>query len=602
MSSVSGTPGESRGRARLGTTMSPTPLRIRVVSEAHATTCWPSADAAAQVFLRHAERARHLEVGASLGYYWQHASSHVDRVRLEVCAASAGPVAVLVAEPADLPWSLSRRELEVLTCLACGMTNPQIAGHLHVARSTVSTHVEHILDKLGVSTRSGAVAAATAHGALLGPLPDEADNLGPLSSVLAEGTSGTRPLSERGAPRHPPTRSRPAPIRLGSLYPAPGNDGDARAMHDGALLAIEAINRAGGIHGRDVEHVVAAAASDEPGTIAAAVEELRSFDVNAVTTGPLVVDREREVLAELATLDVPVLHSMVSPGLSALRGTDNPRWRNVFQVCSSEDNYLLGFARTVARTVARTPGEIVSARSRGDRHGVAFVVRRPSLTPTFRRDIQRMASSLPMTPVACLDVQDGPREWAAAARTVADLRPAAVFVMTYTEDDFVAFMRQARHDGLDGLVYTTWTPTIPGLLARHADLLDGVYWATLIGLYDNPVTLRFREDFIRRFGRDPGLGSAAIHYDMVHLLRQAWALSGHPWNTAQVVRALRSEVFRGVAGSYFMGGPHRRGLVYPDDTGDLSMAHAHLVYQVRSGVHHLVEPQTLVAGLSPSSD
>lgn len=55
---------------------------------------------------------------------------------------------------------LTRREAEVLSRLALGETNGQIAGALGVSPGTVRTHVERILAKLGVQTRTAAARVA----------------------------------------------------------------------------------------------------------------------------------------------------------------------------------------------------------------------------------------------------------------------------------------------------------------------------------------------------------------------------------------------------------------------------------------------------------
>jgi len=55
---------------------------------------------------------------------------------------------------------LSERELEVLTLLASGRTNSEIAGDLFVAVGTVKSHVNNIYNKLEVRNRAEAVARA----------------------------------------------------------------------------------------------------------------------------------------------------------------------------------------------------------------------------------------------------------------------------------------------------------------------------------------------------------------------------------------------------------------------------------------------------------
>ncbi len=62
---------------------------------------------------------------------------------------------------APLPSApLSERELQILTCLTRGWSNPQIARQLTLSRRTIKFHVSNILSKLGASSRTEAVARA----------------------------------------------------------------------------------------------------------------------------------------------------------------------------------------------------------------------------------------------------------------------------------------------------------------------------------------------------------------------------------------------------------------------------------------------------------
>ena len=56
--------------------------------------------------------------------------------------------------------ALTRRELEVLRLLARGLGQKKIADQLVISPKTVGTHIEHILEKLGVRSRSQAIALA----------------------------------------------------------------------------------------------------------------------------------------------------------------------------------------------------------------------------------------------------------------------------------------------------------------------------------------------------------------------------------------------------------------------------------------------------------
>ena len=58
---------------------------------------------------------------------------------------------------------LSGRELEVLRLLARGQTMKLIAVELVIAEKTVDSHIQHIYNKIGVSTRAGATLFAMEH-------------------------------------------------------------------------------------------------------------------------------------------------------------------------------------------------------------------------------------------------------------------------------------------------------------------------------------------------------------------------------------------------------------------------------------------------------
>jgi DNA-binding NarL/FixJ family response regulator len=59
---------------------------------------------------------------------------------------------------------LTPRELEVLELLADGHSPQEISAGLFISAKTVSTHVEHIFTKLGVNSRSQAIALAYRDG------------------------------------------------------------------------------------------------------------------------------------------------------------------------------------------------------------------------------------------------------------------------------------------------------------------------------------------------------------------------------------------------------------------------------------------------------
>jgi len=59
---------------------------------------------------------------------------------------------------------LTEREIDVLRCVAGGNRNREIATLLSISEETVKVHVKHIMDKLGATDRTSAVAIAVRRG------------------------------------------------------------------------------------------------------------------------------------------------------------------------------------------------------------------------------------------------------------------------------------------------------------------------------------------------------------------------------------------------------------------------------------------------------
>jgi two-component system, NarL family, response regulator LiaR len=111
-----------------------------------------------------------IQAGA-IGYLFKNAT--VEELASAIRAAHAGlttlaPEATRVlirknTNPSSLGQNLTEREREVLRLLVTGRNNPEIAQDMNLSRSTVKTHVSHILEKLGASNRLEAVMLAIQH-------------------------------------------------------------------------------------------------------------------------------------------------------------------------------------------------------------------------------------------------------------------------------------------------------------------------------------------------------------------------------------------------------------------------------------------------------
>ncbi|MCT4354382.1 response regulator transcription factor [Streptomyces sp. Je 1-79] len=75
-------------------------------------------------------------------------------------ASPRGPVRSPGATDPSVLDALTPREREVLSALAQGLSNAEVAGRLDMAEATVKTHVSKVLGKLGVRSRAQAAVLA----------------------------------------------------------------------------------------------------------------------------------------------------------------------------------------------------------------------------------------------------------------------------------------------------------------------------------------------------------------------------------------------------------------------------------------------------------
>jgi DNA-binding NarL/FixJ family response regulator len=133
---------------------------------------WPVIEVVAVTsFLEEAKVRAALEAGAA-GYLLKDAQA--DEVAAAICAAAAGEchldpaaaklLAASLRAPRSAADTLTAREREVLTLIAEGKTNRQIARQLNVTERTARTHVSNILAKLQLTSRTQAALWAVQEG------------------------------------------------------------------------------------------------------------------------------------------------------------------------------------------------------------------------------------------------------------------------------------------------------------------------------------------------------------------------------------------------------------------------------------------------------
>lgn len=469
------------------------------------------------------------------------------------------------------PFGITLRELDVLTLVADGLSNPEIAAHLHTSVRTIATHIEHLLSKTNRPNRAALAVTAIELGLVRRPAPGRPVPRAP-GSLAGHAVDHSR--RGRGAGKRP--------FIIGSAFPLQGPAGaDGHEMKNGSALAIAELNARGGIAGRPIRQIVLDLDIFSPESAEETFRELVKAEVDALTSGYLFVeDAARNIITRYGA---PYLHAMTSEHQAQLVREQLPGASHIFQVCPTEAQYGVKFIDFLDELVERqawhppnrllavieTPlpsGEMLNRGTFDRAEASRWSIERCDLVPPIGADWQT--------------VVDGVRR----------LRPAAIMITHFLPSELARFQRAFVAAATPSLIYAVYTPSVPQFLETAGAAAEGLVWSTASGTYHDSLGREFSGRYMRAYSCLPGGSHAGIAYDEVYLLAHAWATVENPRDFSAVASALRGTIYRGVNGAYSLGGDDQTALPYPDVTPDPSLGQAHLVLQVQSGVHRILSP------------
>lgn len=487
-----------------------------------------------------------------------------------------------------LPLGLTRRELDIATLLVGGLSNADIAEALGVSARTVTTHVDHVMRKFGVSSRSAVATAALDMGLTVLPFLSPAADFERLRVGRMVRSAGRRtPRKPQGAR----LLLAAPPLRVGALIPLQGRaHHDAVEMLNGATLAIEEINRRGGVQGRELRMDVAEVDADDSLSIRQAVQRLLRQAPGAITSGYLA--DQRTALETASSEGMPFLHASASVRLARMVAGDERRFRGAFQFSPNDSDYapsyisVLTELRDSGRWIPSSPRIAIVHQSRWEIVDLGI--------PAAQRAASRAGWELET--IVVRDRLDPDDSWAEAAITAQRSDLAAVMIGSYFPSDNAQFIRQFQSAPGDALIYCSYAPSVPIFQAMLRDAAEGVLWATTTGTYSDSVGIAFARRYEQRFSRAPGRSHAGIAYDRIYILANAWGQVENPHDFDDVSARLLETRHRGVNGAYMFDASGHSTLSLGQTSTDPSLAQAHAIFQVQGGRDVLISPQPYASG------
>lgn len=496
-------------------------------------------------------------------------------------SATVAAQAVVEVQAMAAPFDMTLRELDVLTLVAAGFSNENIAARLEISVRTVAKHVENIFRKTEVWSRAGLAGLAADRGLVRLPTPGGLDGY-PLATGEIERLAASldQPAPERQDRPRRATVLRP--LLIGLPFAESGRGvADSVEILNGAELAVSEINARGGLLGRQVEIVAVPYESGNRDSVLAAYDRIIGHEVDAITAGYSCYLPEAHDL--VGDYGAPFLHAATMRSAVDRVRDSHARLGNIFQTCASDVTYGLGIARFLRQIEQQRAWRPATRR--------ICIVQPP--WPGFDIGIDQMDRVLAAKgwAVDILPVGTGEgQDWCQTVAALHRLNPSVVVLASYFVDDAIGFQRAFAADPLPALVYGIYGPSVPAFRSALGPLSEGVVWATTTGVYADAIGENFRRRYQKRFRQMPGHSQAGLAYDRINLLAGAWSRTGRPRRFADVVTELRSSISRGVNGAYFLGNEGQVGLTFPDDTTDPSISQAHLVFQVQDGENVILAP------------
>lgn len=504
---------------------------------------------------------------------------HIRLVRRETGDATVR--CTVAIEPHGSFFGLSIREHEIATDVSLGLSSTRIAKERSCSPRTVESHVANICAKFQVSSRLGIATLLAARSGWLLPLTTS-DELSPfLDDIATFANSSPLRLDVRSREsRWQQANARTDEVLLGVLNPMGTERAyDNQAMLLGEELAIQEVNESRALFGgqKTLRAVRPSSGVDSPED---GLAELLSSGVDALIVGNQPVNVALDLLPRAAESGIPTLHSMVDPALSKFV-EDRLQYNNIFQLCSDESVYLKAFKNFLLSPDAGDRSNLKTRR-------VAVIQRDSGVTSTSFEPVISEVQTNGWDVVTRIYYDEKTVSWAEVALELYQANVETVYLGVYLEEALHSFLQALSPLPFKPLVFCSWVPGIPGFIDRAGELAENLVWCTIVGNGNDYLGRDFDRRYMQRFRSSPGVGSAAIHYDMVRLLVAAWNGSGSPTDGEAVSNAISTMVFRGAAGPYCFDGGRRRALCFPFDTDDQTIGQVCTTYQIVDGNHRLV--------------
>ena len=322
--------------------------------------------------------------------------------------------------------------------------------------------------------------------------------------------------------------------KIGILAPLTGGaaaDGDE--MVNGAKLAADEINAAGGVAGYKLEIVVGDTQNQEADAVTSAFERLAGDpEVNAMMTGYASGSNfEIELMAEH---EMPYLLSANSGQTRDIIAPNPDDFPTVWSLTPSYDAYETAIVPVI--TGLEEAGKIELPNKK-----VALISSDNPYSKTIMDGMTKNFEAAGWTVTSADLLPFGEvNDWRAFLTRVRQDAPAVIINTDYLPGNAAKFVTQFLEMPTDSLVFIQYAPSVPEFLELTKEHSTGIMYNTLGGPLDTPKNPRAGEvakKFKDKYGVESGAYGVLL-YEQVHVYADALAKVGDPTKRLEIGQAI----------------------------------------------------------------
>ncbi|MGY3487860.1 branched-chain amino acid transport system substrate-binding protein [Bradyrhizobium sp. USDA 4011] len=366
--------------------------------------------------------------------------------------------------------------------------------------------------------------------------------------------------------------------KIGVIAPlAGGTAADGNEMVDGARLAVDEINAAGGVAGYKLQVVVGDTQNMSVEAVTSAVQRLTSDpDLNAVITG--YADYSNFEIELMAEQDMPYLLYASTDSTRAIIAPHPDKFPTVWSLNASYDAY-----KTAMIPVLHSLEK--SGKLKLQNRKVALISTDNPYSKTIMNGLKKSFEEDGWTVTSADLLPTGEvSDWRTFLVKVRQDNPAVVINTDPRADNAAKFLTQFLEQPTNSLVFIQYAPHIPEFLKLTGEKATGVIYNLIGGtLPKNPRTTEINTKFQAKFGYEPGSSGPAV-YEEVMLYADALKKVGDPKKRLAIGKAI-GETSKLTAQGRLSFDPKTHLAVQSDDGFPIQF------YQVWDGKRVLFSPQ-----------